>query len=66
MMTVQLAYELRDTAIKVNAVNPGFSATTRLWKNAWLRRFVPLFWLMTARPVDLRRPVQASLGKQFH
>lgn len=27
MMTVQLAYELRDTAVKVNAVNPGFTAT---------------------------------------
>jgi NAD(P)-dependent dehydrogenase (short-subunit alcohol dehydrogenase family) len=27
MMTVQLAYELRDTAIKVNAANPGFTAT---------------------------------------
>jgi NAD(P)-dependent dehydrogenase (short-subunit alcohol dehydrogenase family) len=27
MMTVQLAYELRDTAIKVNVVNPGFTAT---------------------------------------
>jgi NAD(P)-dependent dehydrogenase (short-subunit alcohol dehydrogenase family) len=27
MLTVQLAYELRDTAIKVNAANPGFTAT---------------------------------------
>ena len=27
IMTVQLAYELRDTGIKVNAVNPGFTAT---------------------------------------
>ena len=27
MLTVQLAYELRDTAIKVNAVSPGFVAT---------------------------------------
>ena len=27
MMTVQLAYELRDTPIKVNAVSPGFIAT---------------------------------------
>lgn len=27
MMTVQLAYELRETAIKVNVVNPGFTAT---------------------------------------
>jgi NAD(P)-dependent dehydrogenase (short-subunit alcohol dehydrogenase family) len=27
MLTVQLAYELRDTQIKVNAVNPGFTAT---------------------------------------
>ena len=27
MMTVQLAYELRDTKIKVNAVNPGYTAT---------------------------------------
>jgi NAD(P)-dependent dehydrogenase (short-subunit alcohol dehydrogenase family) len=27
MMTVQLAYELRDTPIKVNAANPGFTAT---------------------------------------
>jgi NAD(P)-dependent dehydrogenase (short-subunit alcohol dehydrogenase family) len=27
MMTVQLAYELRDTRIKVNAVNPGYTAT---------------------------------------
>jgi NAD(P)-dependent dehydrogenase (short-subunit alcohol dehydrogenase family) len=27
MMTVQLAWELRDTAIKVNAVNPGYTAT---------------------------------------
>jgi NAD(P)-dependent dehydrogenase (short-subunit alcohol dehydrogenase family) len=27
MMTVQLAYELRDTKIKVNTVNPGFTAT---------------------------------------
>ena len=27
MMTVQLAYELRNTAIKVNSVNPGFTAT---------------------------------------
>lgn len=27
MLTVQLAYELRDTAIKVNAVNPGYTAT---------------------------------------
>ena len=26
-MTVQLAYELRDSAIKVNAVHPGFTAT---------------------------------------
>jgi NAD(P)-dependent dehydrogenase (short-subunit alcohol dehydrogenase family) len=26
-MTVQLAYELRDTAIKVNAVHPGFTPT---------------------------------------
>ena len=27
MMTVQLAWELRDTPIKVNAVNPGYTAT---------------------------------------
>lgn len=27
MLTVQLAWELRDTSIKVNAVNPGFTAT---------------------------------------
>jgi NAD(P)-dependent dehydrogenase (short-subunit alcohol dehydrogenase family) len=27
MLTVQLAYELRETAIKVNSVNPGYTAT---------------------------------------
>jgi NAD(P)-dependent dehydrogenase (short-subunit alcohol dehydrogenase family) len=27
MMTVQLAYELRDTPVKVNAVDPGYTAT---------------------------------------
>lgn len=27
MLTVQLAYELRDTKIKVNSVNPGYTAT---------------------------------------
>lgn len=27
MLTVQLAYELRDTAIKVNSVEPGYTAT---------------------------------------
>jgi NAD(P)-dependent dehydrogenase (short-subunit alcohol dehydrogenase family) len=27
MMTVQLAYELRDTSIKVNSVDPGYTAT---------------------------------------
>jgi len=27
MMTVHLAYELRDTPIKVNSVNPGYTAT---------------------------------------
>ncbi|MDE1994782.1 MAG: SDR family oxidoreductase [Rhizobiaceae bacterium] len=27
MLTVQLAYELRDTPIKVNATNPGYTAT---------------------------------------
>lgn len=27
MLTVQLAYELRDTAIKVNSANPGYTAT---------------------------------------
>jgi NAD(P)-dependent dehydrogenase (short-subunit alcohol dehydrogenase family) len=27
MMTVQLAWELRDTKIKVNTVNPGYTAT---------------------------------------
>jgi NAD(P)-dependent dehydrogenase (short-subunit alcohol dehydrogenase family) len=27
MLTVQLAYELRDTKIKVNSANPGFTAT---------------------------------------
>jgi NAD(P)-dependent dehydrogenase (short-subunit alcohol dehydrogenase family) len=27
MMTVQLAWELRDTPIKVNTVNPGYTAT---------------------------------------
>jgi NAD(P)-dependent dehydrogenase (short-subunit alcohol dehydrogenase family) len=27
MMTVQLAYELRDTNVKVNSVNPGYTAT---------------------------------------
>ncbi len=27
MLTVQLAYELRDTGIKVNSVSPGFIAT---------------------------------------
>jgi NAD(P)-dependent dehydrogenase (short-subunit alcohol dehydrogenase family) len=26
-MTVQLAWELRDTPIKVNTVNPGYTAT---------------------------------------
>ena len=27
MLTIQLAYELRDTAIKVNSANPGYTAT---------------------------------------
>jgi NAD(P)-dependent dehydrogenase (short-subunit alcohol dehydrogenase family) len=27
MLTVQLAYELRDTEIKVNSADPGFTAT---------------------------------------
>lgn len=27
MLTVQLAYELQDTAIKVNSANPGYTAT---------------------------------------
>ena len=27
MMTIQLAYELRDTPIKVNTVDPGYTAT---------------------------------------
>lgn len=27
MFTVQLAYELRDTAIKVNSADPGYTAT---------------------------------------
>ena len=27
MMTVQLAWELRDTPIKVNTVNPGYTKT---------------------------------------
>lgn len=27
MLTVQLAFELRDTAIKVNSTDPGFTAT---------------------------------------
>jgi NAD(P)-dependent dehydrogenase (short-subunit alcohol dehydrogenase family) len=27
MYTIALAYELRDTAFKVNAVDPGFTAT---------------------------------------
>jgi NAD(P)-dependent dehydrogenase (short-subunit alcohol dehydrogenase family) len=27
MLTVQLAYEFRGTAIKVNAANPGYTAT---------------------------------------
>ena len=27
MLTVQLAYELRGTAIKVNSVDPGYTAT---------------------------------------
>jgi NAD(P)-dependent dehydrogenase (short-subunit alcohol dehydrogenase family) len=27
MMTVQLAYELRETGIKINAVHPGFTPT---------------------------------------
>jgi NAD(P)-dependent dehydrogenase (short-subunit alcohol dehydrogenase family) len=27
MLTVQLAYELRDTSIKVNSVEPGYTAT---------------------------------------
>jgi NAD(P)-dependent dehydrogenase (short-subunit alcohol dehydrogenase family) len=27
MLTVQLAYELRDTSIKVNSVDPGYTAT---------------------------------------
>ena len=27
MLTVQLAYELRDTAVKVNSANPGYTAT---------------------------------------
>jgi NAD(P)-dependent dehydrogenase (short-subunit alcohol dehydrogenase family) len=39
MVTVQLAYELRNTAVKVNVVNPGFTATNRLWKKARLRPF---------------------------
>jgi NAD(P)-dependent dehydrogenase (short-subunit alcohol dehydrogenase family) len=29
MLTVQLAYELRDTSIKVNSVDPGYTATKR-------------------------------------
>jgi NAD(P)-dependent dehydrogenase (short-subunit alcohol dehydrogenase family) len=27
MLTVHLAYELRDTSIKVNSVDPGYTAT---------------------------------------
>jgi hypothetical protein len=27
MFTVQLAYKLRDTAIKINAADPGYTAT---------------------------------------
>jgi NAD(P)-dependent dehydrogenase (short-subunit alcohol dehydrogenase family) len=27
MLTVQLAYELRDTSIKVNSADPGYTAT---------------------------------------
>jgi len=27
MLTVQLAYELRDTAVKVNSAAPGYTAT---------------------------------------
>ena len=27
MLTIQLAYEFRDTTMKVNSVNPGYTAT---------------------------------------
>jgi len=58
-VTVQLAYELRDTAIKFNSVNPGFTATdmdghqgSQTGKRVWLRQSVSRLYRRTARPED--------------
>jgi len=53
MMTVQLAWELRDTPINVNTVNPGYTATTAVrkrLKKAPRKRSDRLLHLMTLRP----------------
>jgi NAD(P)-dependent dehydrogenase (short-subunit alcohol dehydrogenase family) len=47
MLTVQFAWELRDTSIKVNSVNPGFTATDR--SVPWMFP-VPVSYMLKSSP----------------
>jgi len=58
MLTVQLAWELRDTPIKVNTVNPGYTATdlnghsgTQTLAEGAAETVVKLSYRMTLQPV---------------